>query len=74
MWLNDMQKEYYLEYLTDFLRNPRLEVYTAPADELVRLRDEVARLQLENARISRLYADEVVINLRLQDRLAEFER
>ena len=53
--------------LIDFLRNP--VIYIADADIITELRNEVDRLKTENKRISALYAQEVSINLALEDKL-----
>lgn len=53
--------------LIDFLRNP--VIYIADADIITDLRNEVDSLKTENKRISALYAQEVSINLALEDKL-----
>lgn len=58
-----------LSLLADFLRKPVVEVRTAPADELVRLRATLDAVQDENARLSTLYSQETQICLRYEDYL-----
>lgn len=67
-----MDQSNLLSLWAEFLQRPVIEVRTAPAEELKTLREEVARLQIENARLTRLYGDELTINMRLQDRLKEY--
>lgn len=58
-----------LASLADFLRHPVVEVRTAPADELTRLRVTLDAVQDENARLSTLYSKEVQLCLRYEDYL-----
>lgn len=58
-----------LSLLADFLRKPVVEVRTAPADELVRLRATLDAVQDDNARLSTLYSQEIHICLRYEDYL-----
>lgn len=55
-----------LSLLADFLRKPVVEVRTAPADELVRLRATLDAVLDENARLSTLYSQETQICLRYE--------
>lgn len=55
--------------IADFLRHPVVEVRTAPADELTRLRATLDAVQDENARLSTLYSKEVQLCLRYEDYL-----
>lgn len=58
-----------LSLLADFLRHPVVEVRTAPADEVIRLRATVDALQDTNARVTSLYNQEVQVCLRYEDYL-----
>ena len=58
-----------LECLSDFLRHPVIEVRTAPADELTRLRATLDAVRDENSRLSTLYSKEVQLCLRYEDYL-----
>lgn len=58
-----------LSLLADFLRHPVVEVRTAPADEVTRLRATVDALQDTNARVTTLYNQEVKVCLRYEDYL-----
>lgn len=58
-----------LSLLADFLRHPVVEVRTAPADEITRLRATLDAVQDENARLSLQYNKEVQICLRYEDYL-----
>ena len=55
--------------IADFLRHPVIEVRSAPADELTRLRATLDAVQDENARLSTLYSKEVQLCLRYEDYL-----
>lgn len=56
-----------LSLLADFLRHPVVEVRTAPADEVTRLRASLDAVQDENNRLSALYSQELQICLRYED-------
>lgn len=58
-----------LSLLADFLRHPVVEVRTAPADEVTRLRVTLDAVQDENNRLSALYSQELQICLRYEDYL-----
>lgn len=58
-----------LSLLADFLRHPVVEVRSAPADEVTRLRVTVDALQDTNARVTTLYNQEVQVCLRYEDYL-----
>ena len=58
-----------LSLLADFLRHPVVEVRTAPADEVTRLRATLDAVQDENNRLSALYSQELQICLRYEDYL-----
>ena len=58
-----------LSLLAEFLRHPVVEVRTAPADEVTRLRATLDAVQDENSRLSFLYNKEVQICLRYEDYL-----
>lgn len=58
-----------LSLFADFLRHPVVEVRTAPADEVTRLRATLDAVQDENSRLSFLYNKEVQICLRYEDYL-----
>lgn len=58
-----------LSLLTDFLRHPVVEVRTAPADEVTRLRATVDALQDTNERVTTLYNYQVQVCLRYEDYL-----
>lgn len=58
-----------LSLLADFLRHPVVEVRTAPADEITRLRATLDAVQDENARLSFQYNKEVQICLLYEDYL-----
>lgn len=53
--------------LCKWLENPT--IYVGRLDEISALRDEISRLRSENKRLSALYAQEVSINLALEDKL-----
>lgn len=62
--------------LEHWLDHPSVIVHVAPADEIVKLREEVQRLndqeitlRMEVERLQGLYQTEVNYNLRLQDEL-----
>lgn len=58
-----------LSLLADFLLHPVVEVRTAPADEVTRLRATLDAVQDDNARLSALYCQETQICLRYDDYL-----
>lgn len=58
-----------LSLLAEFLRHPVIEVRTAPADEVTRLRATLDAVQDENSRLSSLYSQELQISLRYEDYL-----
>lgn len=58
-----------LSLLADFLRHPVVEVRTAQADEVTRLRATLDAVQDENSRLSTLYNQELQICLRYEDYL-----
>ena len=58
-----------LSLFADFLKHPSIEVRTAPAEELTRLRASLDALRDENSRLSLLYNQEVQICLRYEDYL-----
>lgn len=58
-----------LEFLSDFLRHPVIEVRSAPADVVNALTKRVQQLESENGRVLALYQKEVQICLRYEDYL-----
>ena len=64
-----MAESVLLSLLADFLRHPVVEVRTAPADEITRLRATLDSVQDENSRLAFLYNQEVQICLRYEDYL-----
>ena len=58
-----------LTSLADFLRNPVIEVRSAPADVVTALQKRVQQLGAENGKILALYQKEVQFCLRYEDYL-----
>lgn len=58
-----------LALIADFLRNPVIEVRSAPADVLTSLEKRVHQLEADNVKVLALYHQELQICLRYEDYL-----
>lgn len=55
--------------LTDFLKNPSIEVHVSDSKEIIQLRDDLEKARLEAARACAAYGREVTFCLRYEDYL-----
>lgn len=55
--------------LTDFLKNPSIEVHVADSKEIIQLRDDLEKAKREAAQARAAYGREVTLCLRYEDYL-----